>query len=195
MDPKQKKPLFEKGIWIKEQHGVLTMGSLDKRNKEVMVIPDALCEKIQAVETEMIEAIYGESREMFQPEILDMALLFKKLGAKYGDVTFEISFKDSDGGPFRCGFNPVFTMLEKLVESSVSGTGAPLIHIKASIVEGHLCIVYQDTLSVSDPSKLAPDFYLAKNKLNGTVQFKKKEGSRDAYYDIIIPSKDRYKQA
>ena len=195
MNPKQKTPLFEKGFWVKEQQGVLTMGSLDKSNKETMVIPDALCERIQAVENEMMDALYGESREMFQPEILDMDLLFKKLGEKFEGIQFEISFKDSDNKPFKGRFNPMFSLLRALVESSASGTNVPVIHIKASIVEGHLCIVYQDEGSVSDPSKLTPEFYLAKNKTNGTVQFQKKKGNKEAYYDIMIPSTDHKRQA
>jgi len=187
MDPKKDKPIFQKGIWIKEQQGVLTMGSLDRNNKDVMVVSDELRSKLQAFETEMVDALYGESGRPFTPGILDMENLFKKLRGQFNTTQLELSFENSDQKPFKCQFDPVYTLIENLVLSSISDGQNPVVNIKATIVQDHLCIIYRDSESLSDPSNIASEFYLAKSKLQGTVQFKKNEGSQ-SYFDIMIPS-------
>lgn len=57
--------LLKNGIWIKEQQGNLTIGSLDETDKRVVVIPDELGSTLLAVENDMIEALYGEDRLLF----------------------------------------------------------------------------------------------------------------------------------
>ena len=57
--------LLKKGIWIKEQQGNLTIGSLDATDKSVVVIPDELSIKLLEFENDMIEALYGEDRLLF----------------------------------------------------------------------------------------------------------------------------------
>jgi len=57
--------LLKKGIWIKEQQGNLTIGSLDETDKSVVVIPDELSSKLLAFENDMIDALYGEDRLVF----------------------------------------------------------------------------------------------------------------------------------
>lgn len=64
--------LLKKGVWIKEQQGSLTIGSLDETGKNVMVIPDALSSQLFAFEDDMIEALYGENRQVFDPFEMDM---------------------------------------------------------------------------------------------------------------------------
>lgn len=48
MTDSQHTQLFKKGIWIKEQQGSLTMGSLEDDTQPVMKVPDDLCERIYA---------------------------------------------------------------------------------------------------------------------------------------------------
>ena len=181
------KVLFKKGIWIKEQQGVLTMGSLDRLNKDVMVVSDDLKDTLHAFESDMVDALYGEGRQPFSPGILDMDILFDKLKKAFQNVQLDLSFENSDSKPFKCPFDPVYALIEHLVISSTSGGKSPNVQINATVVEGHLCIVYRDSESVSDPSNLTPEFYLAKSKVQGNVQFKKTRENR-SYYDITIPS-------
>nr|WP_320013668.1 hypothetical protein [uncultured Desulfobacter sp.] len=179
--------IFKKGIWIKEQQGVLTVGSLDKKNTDVMVVPDELSTRLKSFESDMMEALYGESREKLQPGILDIEHLFRQLKKRFKDVQLNLSFDKSDENPFVCNFDRVFSLCEKLILSSISGNSNPIIYIKASLVQDHLCMIYRDSESVSNPSDLGPDFFLIKNRLDGSVQFKKAD-KKESYYDITIPS-------
>ncbi|WP_319574755.1 hypothetical protein [uncultured Desulfobacter sp.] len=181
--------IFKKGIWIKEQQGVLTVGSLDKKNTDVMVVPDELRTRLHAFESDMVEALYGESREKFQPGIRDIEHLFRQLKKRFKDVQLNLSFDKSDEKPFICNFDRVFSLCEKLILSSISGNSNPIIDIKAALVQDHLCMIYRDSESASNPSDLGPEFFLIKNRLGGSVQFKKAD-KKGSYYDITIPSAD-----
>jgi len=190
MGSKKETEIFKKGIWIKKEQGVLTVGSLDEENTDVMVLSDELSAKLQAFESDMIEALYGEARETFQPGILDIEHLFKQLERRFGDVRLNLSFDKSDENPFVCNFDPVFSLFEELILSSISGNSNPGIYINASLVQDHLCIIYRDSESVSNPSDLGPDFFLVKNRLGADVEFNKAD-KQGGYYDITIPSAGR----
>nr|WP_321399819.1 hypothetical protein [uncultured Desulfobacter sp.] len=181
--------IFKNGIWIKEQQGILTVGSLDKKNTDIMIIPDELSAKLQSFESDMIEALYGETREVFQPDILDIGHLFKQLEKRFKDERLHFSFDKSDENPFLCDFDPVFSLFEKLILSSLAVNSKPLIYINASLVQNHLCIIYRDSESVSNPSDLGPAFFRIKNSLGADVEFNKADG-QGGYYDITIPSAD-----
>lgn len=185
----KKTEIFKNGIWLKEQQGVLTVGSLDKNNTDVMVLSEEITAKLHAFEEDMIEALYGENRESFRPGVLDIQHLFKQLKQRFGDVQMNLSFDKSDERPFVCDFDPVFSLLEKLILSSTYNGSNPVIHISASLVQDHLCIIYRDSESISNPSALEPEFFLIKNRLAGDVQFKKAD-KKGGYYDIMIPSAD-----
>ena len=187
MGSKKETEIFKKGIWMKEQQGFLTVGSLDEKDTNVMVVPDELSAKLQAFESDMIDALYGETRETFQPGMLDVEHLFRQLEKRFGDVRLNLSFDKSDENPFVCNFDPVFSLFEKLILSSISGNSNPAIYINASLVQDHLCIIYRDSESVSNPSDLGPDFFLIKNRLGADVKFNKAD-KQDGYYDITIPS-------
>nr|WP_320193798.1 hypothetical protein [uncultured Desulfobacter sp.] len=187
MGTKKETEIFKKGIWIKELQGILTVGSLDKKNKDIMIIPDELSAKLQNFESDMIDALYGESRKPFQADILDIEHLFKQLEKRFKDERLHLSFDKSDENPFICDFDPVFALFEKLILSSIAGNSKPLIYINASLVQDHLCIIYRDSKSVSSPSDLGPDFFLIKNRLGASVEFNKAD-QQGGYYDITIPS-------
>ena len=183
----EKKEIFKKGIWLKEQQGVLTMGSLDKKNTDVMVISEELTATLHAFESDLIEALYGEDRQTFRPGVLDIEHLFRQLKKRFEDVPLNLSFDESGEQPFICKFDLVFSLLEKLVLSSIAGGSNPLIYLSASLVQDHLCIIYRDSESISNPSNLAPEFFLIRNSLGCDVQFKKAD-EKGSYYDITISS-------
>lgn len=187
MQSDKDKQVFKKGIWIKEQQGVLTIGSLDNRNKDVIVVSDELRSKLDVFESDMVDALYGDKKKKFDPKVLDIENLFRILRKKFKEVDLKISFENPERLVFKCEFDPVFLLFEKLIESSISKDRSPSIYINASIVQDHFCIIYRDSESNSDPTDLGSDFFLIKNKLNGSVQFKKTNKNK-TYYDIMIPS-------
>jgi hypothetical protein len=183
---KDENPVFKKGIWIREQQGQLTMGSLDKNDNSVMVLSDELAAKLHTVESDMMDALFGDNRTPFRPGVLDMDAVFAKLKKTFKTIELKLSFADPHQRQLLCAFDPVFTLMENLVASSLSTSLSPVININASVLENHLYIIYRDFDSVSKPSDLAPEFYQAKNRLNANIQFKKTENNR-TYYDIMIP--------
>ena len=190
MDKSTKDPIFKKGIWIKEQQGVLTIGSLDEGKKETMVIPDELSSKIFAFEEEVLDALYGENSQSFNPEIVDLEKILSKIKDKFMDKEIRIAFSNPQKEEFRGDHDKLFSLLEKLVLSSLPSEKdeTTLIYINASILQDHLCIIYRDTSSLSDPSKLKNEIHYIRNTLNGEISYKKTSESR-SYYDIMIPSK------
>ncbi len=180
------------GIWIKEQQGRLTIGSLDKNNPGVMVIPDDLSSKIFEFEKDMIEALYGENRIEFNPLLLNIEKLLSNLKKQFKKHDLRISFSGAAGNDFKGNYNEIYNLIEKLIQSSISPlseTGnPPLIYINVSVLQDHLCIIYRDSLSISDPEKLTKEFEFIKTNLNGEINHKATSGN-NPYYDIIIPSK------
>jgi hypothetical protein len=193
MTESQHTRLFNKGIWIKEQKGTLTMGSLENGDHTVLKVPDELCARIYEVENEMIEALYGDKRQVFDPDAVDVEKLLARIEKKYAEARLRISFSADPGYVFTSDYDAVYTLLEKLVESSLvtdaSGNRPdPLIYINASILDNHLCIIYRDSEAVSDPASasLKPHIDLVKTRLNGEIVYKSTPGQK-AYYDIMIP--------
>ena len=159
MGPEKETEIFKKGIWIKEQQGVLTVGSLDKKNTDVMVVSDELSARLKSFESDMVEALYGGSREKFRPGIRDIEHLFRQLKERFEDVQLNLSFDKSDQNPFVCNFDRVFSLCEKLILSSISGNSNPIIYINASLVQDHLCMIYRDSGSASSPKLQAAPYF------------------------------------
>jgi len=191
MTESQQTRLFKKGIWIKEQQGSLTMGSLADDTQPVMKVPDDLCERIYAFESEMMDALYGEKRQEFDPDRIDMEKLLARIEKQFAGSRLRVSFSAPPGTVFKSDYDTIFTLLEKLVESSLktdaSGNRAdPLIYINASILDNHLCIIYRDSDMVSDPSAVKAVISRTKTRLGGEVDYKSTPGEK-SYYDIMIP--------
>ncbi len=189
MDKSINDPIFKKGVWIKEQQGVLTIGSLDVQEKETMVIPDELSSKMFAFEEEVLDALYGENTKTFNPEIVDMEKLLSKIKNRFTDKEIRIAFSNPQKEKFKGDHDEILALLEKLVLSS-SPPGKDektLMYINASILQDHLCIIYRDSSSISDPSTLEKEFQYIQNTLKGEISYKKTESR--SYYDIMIPSK------
>jgi hypothetical protein len=190
MDKPIKDPIFKKGIWIKEQQGVLTIGSLDEEKKETMVIPEDLSSKIFAFEKEVLDALYGDNSQAFNPDIIDMEKVLSKIKTRFLDKEIRIAFSNTQKEDFRGDHDGIFSLLEKLVLSStpIEKDEKTLIYINASILQDHLCIIYRDSPAISDPSKLKKEIQYIRNTLNGEISYKKTSESK-SYYDIMIPSK------
>lgn len=188
----KKDRLFKTGIWIKEQQGQLTIGTLDKNNPEVMVIPNELSQKIFEFEKDMIEALYGENRASFLPDVINVEKLLDSLKKKFNDHELRISYSGAAGNSFKGSYNEIYRIIERFIQSSLSPSPEPreplIIYINASVLQDHLCIIYRDSLSKSDPMKLKKEFAYIKTTLKGEITHKATSGSK-SYYDIIIPSK------
>lgn len=191
MEKVRKDPLFKKGVWIKEQQGILTIGSLDENDKTVMVIPDDLSAKIQAFEDDMIEALYGEDKVSFDSAVINVDKLLINIKKRFKGNDLRISFSETKDTVFKGDYTQIFNLIEKFVLSSLSGPfkdeKVPLIYINASIISGHLCIIYRDSGSISTPLKLKNEIDFIKTGLKGEISYKSTPGDK-SYYDIMIPS-------
>ncbi len=187
-------PIFKSGVWIKEQHGKLTIGSLDENDEKVMVIPDNLRSNILEFESDMIEALYGEDTIAFNPDEIDIEKLLEDIRKKFPRNDLRISFSDPKDNFFKGDYDEIFNLLEKLILSSLSVSskkdGVPKVYINASVVQDHLCIIYRDSMAVSDPLKLKEEIDFIKTGLKGEISHKKTEGGK-SYYDIMIPSMEK----
>lgn len=192
MENTRKDPLFKKGVWIREQQGALTIGSLDATDDRVMVLPEKLSAQILEFEKDMIEALYGEDKIVFNPEVIDIAKLLTAVGKQFKNHDLRISFSGTKENVFKGDYDEIFNLIEKLVRNSLtdfSRKETPLrIYINASVLQDHLCIIYRDTGSVSDSSKLKNEIEFVKTVLNGEISYKK-TSENISYYDIMIPSK------
>ncbi len=194
MEKTKNDALLKKGIWIKEQQGSLTIGSLDETDKSVVVIPDELGSKLLEFENDMIEALYGEERQLFDPSAIDIEKLLKKIGKQFQKNDLRISFSGEKSSSFKGDYNQIYRLIEKFVLCSLSGasqaSNPPLIYINASLLQGHLCIIYRDSGSITDPSLLKAEISFIKTVLKGEIDFKITSGNK-SYFDIMIPSASR----
>ncbi|OFZ67920.1 MAG: hypothetical protein A2328_11970 [Bdellovibrionales bacterium RIFOXYB2_FULL_36_6] len=186
----KKNTVLKTGIWIKEQQGQLTIGSLDKDSPEIMIVPDQLSSKIFEFEKDMMDALYGDSRIKFNPSALNIEKLLSNLKKQFKEYDIRISFSGTPKNIFHGDYNEIYGLIEKFVQSSLNPISGPppVIYINISVLQDHLCIIYRDSLSVSDPANLATEFNFIKSTLNGEINHKTTPGNT-SYYDIIIPSK------
>lgn len=186
----KKNTVLKTGVWIKEQQGQLTIGSLDKNSPEIMIVPDQLSSKIFEFEKDMMEALYGDNRIKFNPSALNIEKLLSNLKKEFKEYDVRISFSETTRNIFHGDYNEIYGLIEKLVQSSLDPISAtpPIIYINISVLQDHLCIIYRDSLSLSDPATLTKEFNFIKSTLNGEINHKATPG-KTSYYDIIIPSK------
>lgn len=182
--------LLKRGIWIKEQQGFLTMGSLNESENEEVIIPDGLSALIAEFEESMIDALYGEDKKVFNPEIVDIERLLSKIKNRFKHNKLSVYLDGATEKPFKGSFDDLYHVMEKFVMSSLSDKSredGPLIYIRASVIQDHLCIVYRDSGSVSTPSKLEAEIKFIKDNLKGEISYTEKSEDK-SYYDIVIPS-------
>jgi len=189
----KKDPIFKKGVWIKEQQGELTIGSLDKNDDTVTIIPDKLSATIFDFENDMMEALYGENKVTFNPVILDVEKLLNNIKKQFKRINLRISFSGTKDNIFKGDYDEIYKVLTKFVLSSISDSSQkeqnfPIVYINASVLQDHLCIIYRDSGSLSHPSKLKKEVQFIKTVLKGEISYKATSGTK-TYYDIMIPSK------
>jgi hypothetical protein len=188
----KKNTVLKTGVWIKEQQGQLTIGSLDKNSSEIMIVPDQLSLKIFEFEKDMMDALYGDSKIKFNPTVLNIEKLLSNLKKQFKECDIRISFSETAKNTFHGNYEDIYGLLEKLVQSSLKPISemdtAPLIYINISLLQDHLCIIYRDSLSISDPASLTKEFNFIKSTLNAEINYKASPGN-PSFYDIIIPSK------
>ena len=184
--------VLKSGIWIKEQQGQLTIGSLNKNNPEVMIVPDHLSSKIFEFEKDMMDALYGEDRIVFNPSSVNIEKLLSGLKKQYKNYELRITFSGAKENVFKGNYKEIYSLIEKFIQSSLSQVAEmkppPLIYINASVLQDHLCVIYRDSLSISNPMELTKEFEYIRSTLNGEISHKATSGN-NSYYDIIIPSK------
>lgn len=190
MKKAQHEALFTKGIWIKAQQGRLTMGSLEKK-EEAIEVPDSLSARLFDFEKDMIEALYGEKKKPFNPDIMQVSKVLAAIKKRFSGLNLKISFSKDGGDTFKGKYNDIYHLLERFILSSLENeadvSAGPIIYMNISLVEKHLCIIFRDSELRSEPSRLTREIDFIKSKLNGEVSYKAAAGER-AYYDIMIPS-------
>ena len=194
MPDKEGRPLIEKGIWIQEQNGVLTMGTLDRENGEEVVLPEKLAETIFALEDEMMGALYGESAVPFDPQTIDVKPLFEKLIRVFETEDIKITGHCIDNSKFSGSWNELFDLLSAFIRHSIScelqNVSPKSIHMNASVVDGNFCLIYRDSGDMRYTDELQEQFDYIRNILNGEVSIKSGSG-KGSYLDILIPGKNR----
>lgn len=182
--------IFKKGIWIKEQQGRLTLGSLDDKDQTVTVIPDQLCQTILEFENDIIHALYGDDKVEFNPEVVDIKRLLQNIEAEYKNNNLRISLSKNENAVFKGDYDKIFSLIDSLITKSLShdkDDESLIIYINASILDDHLCIIYRDSQSKWQPLELKSEIQQIKIELNGEINLKT-TGKHKSYLDIMIPS-------
>ncbi len=188
MTKSRKDTIFKTGIWIKEQQGRLTIGSLDENEPDVMVVPDHLCAEIFRSEQAIMEALYGD-QVLFDPAELNVEKLLADIRKEYEKYDIRVFFAGKNN-VFKGSYQVIHDLVEKLIQSSLvkqEQTQVPTVFINVGVLENHLCIIYRDSLSISDPLKLSKEFDLIRSFLGGEISHKTTSGNK-SYYDIVVPS-------
>lgn len=194
MSGDKKTPLIQKGIWIKEQNGVLTMGTLDQENGEAVKLPEKLTETIFAIEDEMMEALYGKEAVVFDPSFVDVQQLFykvtKRFAYQYKDVGIYTDCPENSR--FEGDWDQLFDLLCAFVRHSIEyelkDVARKSIQMNASVVAGNFCLIYRDSGGMQHADRLQPQFDRIENDLKGEVSIKPGSG-KGSYLDISIPGK------
>ncbi len=191
MNKPEKNSCFKSGIWIKEQQGCLTIGSLDKSDTAVKIIPESLRQTLADFETDMVEALYGETATQFKPGVINIQTMLDEIQREYKSHNLRISVSGTENNIFKGNYDKLSTIIQRLVNSSLTETpkdnSSPIIYINASLLEDHLCIIYRDSESICHPDKLKKEITYIKKAMNGEVSFKA-TGTEKSYFDIMIPS-------
>lgn len=190
MPEKYGKSLIEKGIWIKEQNGVITMGTLQLKNEEQVVLPRKLADTILALESEMIEALYGKAAAPFHPDKIDIKLLLDKVIQRFNAEDLRITAHCTDDSIFSGNWNELFDVISSLVRHSIEfelkDVSHKSIHMNASVVDGNFCFIYRDSGKMKFMNKLQETFEYIQNVLNGDLKIISGSG-KSSYLDILIP--------
>jgi len=191
MAEKKTKKLLENGVWIQRQHGVLTMGSLEKTDDAVVELSSELSEAIDDFEEDMMAAMYGDNVVPFKPDeirvnemLLNVVNQFELTG-----VRVSVSCSPEDAvvkGDYDQLLDLMSGFVQNSLESGLKTAETPVLYINASVLEDNLCIIYWDSCRVERKNSLKKEFDCIENSLQGEISEKTTAG-RASYFDIVIP--------
>lgn len=181
--------VFETGVWIKEQNGVLTMGKIGDDEFQIE-LGNELAATISALEDQVEEALYGTEPVKFDPEKVDFKTVLNKINESFKNTDLVLTGHCAEGSVLKSDYNDIYSLIYGLAENSLLHTGAekkPSAYISASVVEGKLYIVYRDSGPCRNMDNIAKETELVKDSLQG--QIKLNDSVRFPYLDIMIPEK------
>jgi len=190
MEEKKKKSLLKNGIWIQEQQGVLTMGTIGGDDSTVVELSPGVAATIFELEHDMMDALYGDKSIRFVPGKIKVKKLFEDIVENFDMTAIQLSISCPDSaviyGDYDCLFDLFAGFIENSMDHELSHVDAPAIHISVSVVADALCVVYRDSGNGSFDSRLKKEIRCITETLNGEVSRKSSVG-KGSYFDIVIP--------
>jgi len=190
MEEKNKKTLLKNGIWIQEQHGVLTMGAIGGDDSSVVELSPGVAATIFELEHDMMEALYGDKAIRFVQGKIKVKKLLEKVVESFDMTGIQLSISCPDSavinGNYDCLFHLFAGFVKNSVDHELSHVKNPAIHISVSVVADALCLVYRDSGNGSFDSLLEEEIRCITETLNGEVSRKSSIG-KGSYFDIVIP--------
>jgi|GEM_PF-5452153 len=189
MKEKKWSSVFETGVWIKEQNGVLTMGKIGDDELQIE-LGNELAETISSLEDQVEEALYGNDSMKFDPEKVDFNTVLNKINESFKDTDLVFTGHCAQGSVLKSDYNDIYSLIYGLAENSMLHTGEekkPAVYISASVVEGKLYIVYRDSGPCRNMNNIAREAELVKDSLHGEIKLN--DSGRYPYLDIMIPEK------
>ena len=189
MKQNSKKSLLKKGLWIQEQQGVLTMGSLDPEDVRIVELSPELTATISEFEQDMTEALYGDKAIVFEPGKTGVKKLLERVIKSFDKTDVEISISCPDSAVISGDYDGLFWLFSGFVANSLNheliGVKNPAIHISVSVVANTLCIIYRDSGTGSGANRLKKELRYIRETLKGEVSQKSTPG-KGTYFDILI---------
>jgi len=190
MEEKNKKTLLKNGIWIQEQHGVLTLGAIGGDDSSVVELSPGVAATIFELEHDMMEALYGDKAIRFVQGKIKVKKLLEKVVKDFDMTGIQVSISCPDSviidGNYDCLFDLFAGFVKNSVDHELSHVKNPAIHISVSVVGDALCLVYRDSGNGSFDSLLKEEIRCITETLNGEVSRKSSIG-KGSYFDIVIP--------
>ena len=189
MAENDEKSLLKRGLWIQDQQGVLTMGSLDPEDTRVVELSPELAATISQFEQDMTDALYGDHAKPFTPGRVEVKTLLERVIKGVDTTGVKVSISCPDSAVVHGDYDGLFDLFSGFVKNSLGhelpGVASPAIYISVSVVADTLCMVYRDSGTGSGENRLDKEIRYIKEVLKGDVCRKSTSG-RGSYYDIVI---------
>ncbi|PID78179.1 MAG: hypothetical protein CSB21_01765 [Deltaproteobacteria bacterium] len=188
MSDKKRDDLLNHGIWIKEQNGVLTMGSLDEDDHSAVILNDSLEKTFIAMGNEIAEALWGESSVKFDISKVNVKKMIDRVLSDIKVNKDDVSVYCSEDMLVSVNYDLLYKVFKGLIKNSLDSdynNKDSGININISFVDKKLCIIYRDSGGCGSSSSIEREIELIKTRLDGDVKINK-AGQR-VYLDIMIP--------
>lgn len=191
MPDKKDDTIFKKGIWIKEDKGLLIMGSLDEQNDISVVLSKNFSKVIFDLENELQEALYGEKSAKFNPKNVNIKNLFEAVADEINNDIIKSTVHCSDNSEIKGDYKGLYRLLSGLVKNSMDyeleSVEEPFIYINASVLDNKLHVIYRDHGNCDNLNSLWEEIDYITNKMNGKIKLN--TSGKLPYLDIMIPEK------